>query len=121
MVRLVEHWSVPTQIENWWAWMATVAVNLQTSQWRRLAMIARRTVLLDVREEYHDPATLDALDLLKGLTDRQRTVLILRYYAGLSVRETAEAMGVAEGTVKSLAAAGRAAARGGALASEVLA
>ena len=121
MVRLVEHWSSTSAVDNWWAWLVTVAVNLQTSQWRRLAMIARRSPLLDVREIHHDPATIEALDLLRVLSDRQRTVLVLRYFAGLSVRETAEAMGIAEGTVKSLASAGRSAARSELIAAEALA
>ena len=84
-------------------------------------MIARRSPLLDVREIHHDPATIEALDLLRVLSDRQRTVLVLRYFAGLSVRETAEAMGIAEGTVKSLASAGRSAARSELIAAEALA
>ena len=120
MLRLVKQWSPDAPVENWWAWMARVAINLQTSHWRRLAMITRRSALVDVRSEHHDPATLEALDLLRGLTERQRTVLVLRFYAGLSVRETAEAMGVAEGTVKSLTAAGRAAARSVVEATEVM-
>jgi RNA polymerase sigma-70 factor (ECF subfamily) len=120
MLRLVTHWTSGPPVRNWWAWMVTVAINLQTSHWRRLAMMARRATLVEVQSEHHDPGTLEALDLLRDLPDRQRTALILRYYAGLSVRETAKAMGVAEGTVKSLASAGRTAARNGVLEAEVM-
>lgn len=38
---------------------------------------------------------------LARLTGRQRTVLVLRFYADLSVAQTAAAMGTSEGTVKS--------------------
>ncbi len=38
---------------------------------------------------------------LDGLPPRQRAAVVLRYYEGLSVAETAEALGVSDGTVKS--------------------
>jgi RNA polymerase sigma factor (sigma-70 family) len=37
---------------------------------------------------------------LRGLPDRQREAIVLRYYANLSVAETAAAMGIRRGTVK---------------------
>jgi len=37
-----------------------------------------------------------------GLPDRQRAALVLRYFADLSLADTAEAMGCAPGTVKAL-------------------
>lgn len=40
-------------------------------------------------------------DLLARLTDRQRTCVVLRHLEGLTVAETAAAMGCSEGTVKS--------------------
>ena len=46
------------------------------------------------------------MDALARLAPRQRAVLVLRYFAGLSVPETAEALGVSEGTVKSQASRG---------------
>lgn len=39
---------------------------------------------------------------LDQLSDRQRTAVVLRYYEGLTEAETADAMGCATGTVKSL-------------------
>jgi RNA polymerase sigma factor (sigma-70 family) len=38
---------------------------------------------------------------LAALTPRQRATVVLRYYEDLSERETAEALGVSVGTVKS--------------------
>ena len=49
-----------------------------------------------------DSATRLALQVaLSRLTPKQRTVLVLRYYEDLTEVETAAAMGVAHGTVKS--------------------
>lgn len=56
----------------------------------------------------------DALDVrraLAGLPPGQRATLVLRYYAGFPVAETAAALGVTEGTVKSQTAKGIAALR----------
>jgi RNA polymerase sigma-70 factor (sigma-E family) len=43
---------------------------------------------------------------LRGLPPRQREVLVLRYYADLSEADTAEAMGISRGAVKSHTARG---------------
>ena len=46
---------------------------------------------------------LDAVNAaLAGLTDEQREAIALRFFAGLSAREAAEAMGKQEGTVRGL-------------------
>ena len=46
---------------------------------------------------------LDAIGLaLANLTDEQREAIALRFFAGLSAREAAEAMGKQEGTVRGL-------------------
>jgi RNA polymerase sigma factor (sigma-70 family) len=43
-------------------------------------------------------------DLVSALPDRQRAVVVMRYWAGYSEAEIADAMGCRAGTVKSLAA-----------------
>ncbi|MER7004306.1 SigE family RNA polymerase sigma factor [Dactylosporangium sp. NPDC000555] len=51
-----------------------------------------------------DSGVADRLDLdrwLEGLGPRRRAVLVLRFYCDLTVEETAEILGVSEGTVKS--------------------
>jgi RNA polymerase sigma-70 factor (sigma-E family) len=48
---------------------------------------------------------------LRGLPRNQRAVLVLRYWSDLDVRDTAAALGISEGTVKSASARGLAALR----------
>jgi RNA polymerase sigma-70 factor (sigma-E family) len=48
----------------------------------------------------------ELFQVLSEVAPRQRAVLVLRYFEGLSVAETAEALGCSEGTVKSQAARG---------------
>lgn len=55
---------------------------------------AEAAVLLS--EEHHE-----VLAAVRKLTGRQRQVLTLRYYLGLSCEETARVMGISVGTVKS--------------------
>lgn len=42
-------------------------------------------------------------EALKGLTARQREIVVCRYYEGLSVADTATLLGISQGTVKSTA------------------
>jgi RNA polymerase sigma-70 factor (sigma-E family) len=51
------------------------------------------------------------LDALRALPARQREVLALRYYSGLSEAEIADALGISRGAVKSHASRGAAALR----------
>lgn len=106
MVRLVERWDDVRELDQPWSWLVRVALNLSRSRWRRLQTHLGRRHLLVSDGVHHDEAAVEALDLLQRLSERQRMAVVLRYYAGLSVRETAELMGVAEGTVKSLCSKG---------------
>jgi RNA polymerase sigma-70 factor (sigma-E family) len=54
-------------------------------------------------------ANREVVAALRALPARQREAIVLRYYLGLSEEETAQAMNVAPGTVKSAASRGRAA------------
>jgi RNA polymerase sigma-70 factor (sigma-E family) len=57
--------------------------------------------------------------LLDALPPRQRAVVVLRFYCDLSVAETAEVLGVAEGTVKAHASRGLDMLRGAHISREV--
>lgn len=84
-----------------------VMVNQQTSWWRKLGR--RERPYADVSEVVSAGnadsahATTDRLVLvtaLAALAPRQRAAIVLRFYEDLSEKEIADAMGVANGTVK---------------------
>jgi RNA polymerase sigma factor (sigma-70 family) len=91
------------------AWVIRTALNLSVSAWRR----RRREVLLDVGEDapglpcFAAPAAdagargLDSaiMAVLAGLPERQRQVVALRVFLDLDTVATAQALGIAPGTV----------------------
>lgn len=104
LLKLVKHWDRVRLMENPWAWLAKVAVNQSRSRWRRQSVAERAERRLGPVNEADSPGDgiTELLMVIGGLPERQRSALLLRHYAHLTVRETAEAMGCAEGTVKSL-------------------
>lgn len=92
-----------------WAggWVMTTALNLLKKDRRR-----PRAIALDASK--HDRGTRTAgsdPDLMEGLTHlphRQRTAVLLYYLGDMPVHAVAEAMNVADGTVKALLSQGRA-------------
>lgn len=86
------------------AYARTVIYRDYVSWWRR-----RRDVLsspaFDLPGEADEAAMVDAAvtmgRALSRLTPKQRAVLVLRFYEDLSERDTAVALGVSAGTVKS--------------------
>lgn len=89
------------------AYARQVLVNLTRDHWRRAA---RRGAEQELDETTPHPAGRDPADAvvdrdalrhaLSRLPGRQREVMVLRFFADLSVAETAAALGVSEGTVK---------------------
>ena len=85
------------------AWLFGILMNVVREHRRR-----RRPVAIDLEAlEGHADAAAGLAERLDGLTraldqlpDRQREAVACRYLRGLSVRQTADAMGCAEGTVK---------------------
>ena len=83
-----------------------IMVNTQTSWWRRRRVDERPTDELPDQGAGRDgTADLDLHDALwaalSALPQRQRALVVLRYYEDLSEAETARVMGVSIGTVKS--------------------
>ena len=105
-IRAFTKFSSLTEINYPAAWLFRVGSNLAKSAWRRKQAERRANLRLGLPAESHtDPDPGDVLavrEALQALPKRQRAVLICRYFSGLTVSETATALDVAEGTVKSL-------------------
>ncbi len=88
------------------AYARKILVNEHTSMWRRLWR-HRETVSdtssydVPVAATEYDGVTATLWEAVTGLPDRQRAVVVLRYYEQLSEKEAAEALGVTVGTIKS--------------------
>jgi RNA polymerase sigma factor (sigma-70 family) len=81
--------------------VANEARNRRRSAGRRLGLVLR-AARQPAAEAAREPADRQALlDALEALPEEARTVLVCRYLLGLSEAETATALGVAPGTVKS--------------------
>jgi RNA polymerase sigma-70 factor (ECF subfamily) len=88
------------------AWLAKITVN----EARKSRRFPRSSPLVPQSEGAEMSAVnIDVQRAIRGLPKRQALAVELHYYAGLPIRETALAMGCAEGTVKSTLAAARAA------------
>lgn len=113
LVRLCQHWPKVRE-GNPAAWLTTVAMNLGRSMFRRRGA-ARRAMARhggsDEVVERDDATVLAVREAVAALPRRQREAVIHRHFLGHSVRESAAAMGCAEGTVKSLTHKGLAALR----------
>jgi RNA polymerase sigma-70 factor (sigma-E family) len=80
--------------------VTTAVVDQSRRPWRR--EVGGRTL----PENGHDPIThvdrrLAVVRALQSLPHRRRQCVVLRYFADLSVQETAEQLGITTGTVKS--------------------
>lgn len=106
LVRLYGHWPRVQHMASPHAWLSSVGLNLARSWWRRRFAEQRAHRRLGrSRPDTVEPEPSDVVAIRKAvaaLPPRQRAALVLRYYAGLSVAETADTLDCAEGTVKSL-------------------
>ena len=100
-VKVFERWD---RLREPGGYLRIAVVNGARSELRKREV--RRRVGLRVRPDTapdEDDYLIDALDRLSA---RQRTAIVLRFYAQMSERETATTMGVRPGTVKSLVSRG---------------
>ncbi|MBO6577365.1 MAG: sigma-70 family RNA polymerase sigma factor [Rhodothermales bacterium] len=98
-----------------YAWLRRIAVNTHLNRKRKKA-VSHMRLFGDVSEtdtwegaERPPDSGAEATDTrshidraLEQLSPRERSAFVMRHYQELSTREVAEAMGVADGTVKSL-------------------
>jgi RNA polymerase sigma-70 factor (sigma-E family) len=103
LVKVVPQWR--RIADNPEPYVRRVLVNENVSRWRRRRWRERPTD--DVPEQLaHDPDVAELVAVrsaLASLAPRQRAVLVLRYYEGLTEAEIADQLGIAPGTVKSQA------------------
>lgn len=104
LVRVCDRWPRVSALDSPIGWAFRVGVNLGTSRFRRRAAERRaRARHGDPSVTQVDPDVADRVavtDALAQLAPRQRQAVVLRYYLGLSARQTAEAMESTEGAVR---------------------
>ena len=116
-VGLHRRWGRLRDPERAVAYLRQSTVNGARSAARRAATATRNQPLLAAdAHSVPDPAGAVAdrsavMGALSSLPDRQREVLVLRYYADLSEAAIADALGISPGTVKAHASRGLAALR----------
>lgn len=107
LTRVCRDWQKVRELDAPGAWAHRVAINLAHSHFRRHRVSLRVRPRMEI-DRYPGPAEADAVNnvvvraAVAALPTRQRTALVLRYYADLSVSQVAEVMGCPEGTVKTL-------------------
>ena len=113
LAKLYVHWAKASASTNLDAYVRKIVMRSIVDEWRR-PWRRESPVEYVVSTESHPPPNEDRLLLIGALAKmppRRRAVLVLRYFEDLSVEETAEALGINEGTVKSQTARGLAAMR----------
>lgn len=103
LVKVVPQWR--RIADNPEGYVRRAMVNENVSRWRRRRWREQST---DTPPEQlaHEPDLAELMavrDALRALAPRQRAVLVLRYYEGLTEAEIAATLGIAPGTVKSQA------------------
>jgi len=100
MTRAYERWTTVGALDRPEAWVYRVASNWALSIFRRRKLSLHRL---------YSPAAIDAATSIDptvhaavaGLDVKHRSVVVCRHLLGWTVAETAEALGISEGTVKS--------------------
>ena len=100
--RACQRWGQVSAYANPQGWVFRVGLNWARSWLRRVRRERERRPLLAQPYATEDRARdLDLERALERLNDAHRAVIVARFYLDWSVAETAEALGIAAGTVKS--------------------
>jgi RNA polymerase sigma factor (sigma-70 family) len=105
LARVCRHWSRIRLMEAPGAYAHRIALNLAKSSFRRHSAErrARDRLTTEAASTWSDPdsaSTVAVRAALHELRPEQRRVLVLRHFLGYSVAETAELLGMPEGSVK---------------------
>ncbi len=101
VARTCRHWETVRTLDSPAGWVHRVAFNLANSHHRRLRAARRAHRLVRAEAPTPDPADVLAVRAaVAELPPHERSVVVCRYYLGLSVAETADALGCPEATVK---------------------
>lgn len=114
-VRVCQHWERVRTMDAPGAWVHRVGINLAISRGRRTRSESRAHRRLRAERPVDQIASDGADDSLRaallGLGLDERSVIVLRFYADLSVTQVAGVLGIPEGTVKTRTRTGLAALR----------
>jgi RNA polymerase sigma-70 factor (ECF subfamily) len=94
----------PDKFGPWIRRLLVTACYREARRARRRVLVESRVRPIETDLTDHESAAADREELSYGfstLTTEQRTLIVLHYYAGLTVQETALVMGLPIGTVKS--------------------
>jgi RNA polymerase sigma-70 factor (ECF subfamily) len=96
--RLLGRWR---RVEDPRGFLYVVATNLMRDQWRRDGRRTRALSRLRMERPREDqPTDPGVRDLVDRLPEKYRSIVLLHYYADLTVADCARAVGRPEGTVK---------------------
>lgn len=114
--QLYVHWKRAARVENLDAYTRKILVNTYLAE-QRTSWLKRVTPQSDAGDgpaaESDLDAAMDVRRALAALPPRQRAAVVLRYYGGLSVDETAAALGCSNTNVRSQTSRGLATLRVG--------
>lgn len=99
-------WDRVSKAQSIDAYARKILINEHTSMWRRLwrqreTVSDTSTYDIPIDSPDYDGVAAALWDSVRSLPERQRAVVVLRYYEQLSEKEAAEALGVTVGTIKS--------------------
>ncbi|MGW6278464.1 SigE family RNA polymerase sigma factor [Kribbella sp. NPDC055071] len=118
LVRIYRRWSHLRRSEGLMGYahraVVTAVLDQSRRRWRR--EVVREVDAIVVTEPYDAVAVVDnravVVQALSALPARQRACVVLRYYADFSIEQTADALGIGAGSVKSQTSRGLAQLRG---------
>lgn len=101
-VRACQRWSTVSELDNPAGWVYRVGLNWANSVLRRRRRHRAKQSLLATPSEARDvPGDIDLQRALCELSADHRSVVICRYYLDWTVSDTADALDIPAGTVKS--------------------